>query len=159
LLWKANLYGAFVGDYETAYSTDPFDDSIQPSGKNAAFRPQMLTYPVQDGLISTVQWEAIREGVTDVRYLTTYFAALRECKDNHVAGDLVKSSAADVAAFLAKPLDQLSDADLQAGRFMIATYAAKLRGILDAYYVTHPLYGAAPPVKSHEIRGRAVWGP
>ena len=45
----------------------------------------MLTYPVKDGVLDTLQWEACREGVTDVRYLTTMYAALRECKDAQVA--------------------------------------------------------------------------
>lgn len=160
LLWRANLYGAIASDYETAYSTDPFDDNVQPPGKNAANRPQMLTYPTQDGLISTVQWEAIRQGINDVRYMTTFAAAVRECRDNHLAPDLVKEASDAVDAFLAKPADSLTDADLEAGRMLVANYANKLRALLDAYYIKHPIFGSQPAAKDQnkELRPRAVWG-
>jgi hypothetical protein len=147
LLWRANLYGAIASDYQTAYETDPFDDLAQPAGKNAPYRPQMLTYPTQDGLISTIQWEAIREGITDARYLTTYYAAYRECKDAHVAPDLVNTSFTQINAFLSKPLASYSDVELQKGRLLVANYAVRLRLILDAYYKTHPLFGSTPAPK------------
>lgn len=137
LLWRANLYGAFASDYETSFGADPFDDSAAVSGPNAAFRPQMLTYPVQGGVLSTVQWEAIREGVTDVRYLTTFYAALRECKDNHVAKDTASEAEAAIGKFLLKPISAMSDETMQEGRFMIANYTVKLRKALDAYYAKH----------------------
>ena len=37
----------------------------------ALLRSQMLTFPAQDGVMDTLRWEAAREGVVDVRYLTT----------------------------------------------------------------------------------------
>jgi hypothetical protein len=36
-----------------------------------AFRDHVFAYPTTDGVISTVEWEGFREGVDDVRYLTT----------------------------------------------------------------------------------------
>jgi hypothetical protein len=145
LLWKCNVYGAMASDYQTAFGTDPFDDTLVPTGANAPYRPQMLTYPAQGGLISTIQWEGMREGVTDVRFLTTFFAAWRECKDNHLVPDLLKQYDADVRGFLAGPLQTLTEDELQQGRLMIATRAQKLRSTVDAYYVTHPLMGSVRP--------------
>jgi hypothetical protein len=60
----------------------------------------MLTYPTQNGVIDTVQWESIREGINDVRYLTTFYTALRECKDAKV--DLVEVAKAEteITSFL-----------------------------------------------------------
>ena len=35
------------------------------------YRDQNFTYPVSNGILSTIQWEGFREGIDDVRYLTT----------------------------------------------------------------------------------------
>ena len=101
LLWKANLYGAFLPDYQTAFGANPYDEtSAGAAPSKIAFRPLMLTYPVHGGVLDTLQWEACREGVTDVRYLTTMYAALRECKDAHIAKPLVGEAEAYVKTFL-----------------------------------------------------------
>jgi len=140
LLWRSGLYGAYLPDYQTAFGTDPYDESSAgaPPSK-AAYRPLMLTYPVQNGVLDTVHWEACREGVTDVRYLTTMFSALRECKDNYVAPALVSSAETYVKAFLDKPLATLPGADYDVARSKVADYAIKLRTAVDAYYKTHPV--------------------
>ena len=139
LLWRSKLYGGFVADYQSTLGTDPFDEhSTGAPQALSAYRPQMLTYPVQDGVIDTVQWEAVREGINDVRYLTTFFAALRECKDNHVAKDLVTEAESYVTLFLDKPLPLLSDSDYQEARTKIAGYAVTLRKAVDAFYKANP---------------------
>jgi len=35
------------------------------------YRPENYTYPTKNGFVPTIQWEATREGIDDVRYLTT----------------------------------------------------------------------------------------
>lgn len=133
LLWRANLYGAFVPSYQAAFGTDPYDEtSAGAAPTKSAFRPQMLTYPVQDGLLDTLQWEAAREGVTDVRYLTTMYAALRECKDAHIAGPLGAAAEIYVKTFLDKPLAALPEAEIDRFRLKVADYAVKLRAAVDA---------------------------
>ena len=110
LLWRSNLYGAFLPDYQTAFGLDPYDEtSAGACPSKAAFRPLMLTYPVKDGVLDTLQWEACREGVNDVRYLTTMYAALRECKDAHIAKPLVGEAEGYVKTFLDKPLANLPE--------------------------------------------------
>jgi hypothetical protein len=69
-----------------------------------------------------------------VRYLTTFYAALRECKDNHLEDDLVQTSQNQVSGFLNKAFWTLSDADYQAERETIAHYAIILRQAVDGYY-------------------------
>ena len=140
LLWRSGLYGAYLPDYQTAFGMDPYDESSAgaPLSK-AAYRPLMLTYPVQNGVLDTVHWEACREGVTDVRYLTTMFSALRECKDNHLAPALVASAETYVKTFLDKPLTALPGADYDVTRSKVADYAIKLRTAVDAYYKAHPV--------------------
>lgn len=134
LLWRANLYGAFVPSYQAAFGADPYDETSAGAAlTKAAFRPQMLTYPVQDGLLDTLQWEAAREGVTDVRYLTTMYAALRECKDAHIAKPLVDAAETYVKTFLDKPLAALPEAETDRFRLKVADYAVKMRAAVDAY--------------------------
>ena len=138
LLWKSNLYGAFLPDYQTAFGSDPYDETSAGAGPSkAAFRPLMLTYPVQGGVLDTLQWEACREGVTDVRYLTTMYAALRECKDAHVAKPLTTEAETYVKTFLTKPLANLPEGQYDGFRSKIATYAIALRKSVDTYNKAH----------------------
>ena len=138
LLWRSNLYGAFLPDYQTAFGADPYDeDSAGAAPAKAAFRPLMLTYPVKDGVVDTLQWEACREGVNDVRYLTTMYAALRECKDAHIAKPLVSEAEGYVKTFLDKPLANLPESQLDAFRTQVANYSIELRRQVDAYNKAH----------------------
>ncbi len=140
LLWRANLYGAYLPDYQTAFGTDPYDEtSVGACPSKAAFRPLMLTYPVKDGVLDTLQWEACREGVNDVRYLTTMYAALRECKDAHIAKPLVTEAETYVKTFLDKPLANLPDDQYDTFRAQVANYAMLLRKAVDAYNKAHAL--------------------
>lgn len=138
LLWKSNLYGAFLPDYQTAFGTDPYDEtSAGASPSKAAFRPLMLTYPVKDGVLDTLQWEACREGVNDVRYLTTMYAAMRECKDAHIAKPLVEEAETYVKTFLDKPLANLPEAQYDTFRTGVMNHAIQLRRAVDTYNKTH----------------------
>ena len=135
---RANLYGAFLPDYQTAFGTDPYDlASGGAAPDRAALRSQMLTYPAQDGVIDTLRWEAAREGVVDVRYLTTLYDNLRQCKDAHVAKPLTDQAEAFVKGFLDKSPAVLTDADLDKARAQTAHYALLLRAQLDAYGKEH----------------------
>ena len=138
LLWKSNLYGAFLPDYQTPFGTDPYDEtSAGAPPSKIAFRPLMLTYPVKGGVLDTLQWEACREGVTDVRYLTTLYAALRECKDAHIAKPLTSEAEAYVKTFLTKPLANLPEGQYDTFRSRIASYGIRLRAAVDTYNKAH----------------------
>ncbi len=138
LLWRANLYGAFLPAYQAPFGTDPYDDTSQGAPAFlAAYRPQMLTYPAADGVIDTLQWEAVREGITDVRYLTTLYTALRECKDAHLQKPLVAEAEAYAKTFLGNPLVGRPESDLDKARVRIAAYALQLRTAVDAYNKAH----------------------
>ena len=64
-LWKAGYDGACDYAYQHAFGNiyDDFD--------HERYRDHVFAYPIVDGVIPTVQWEGFREGVDDVRYLTT----------------------------------------------------------------------------------------
>ena len=133
LLWRANLYGAYLPDYQTAFGADPYDEtSAGAAPSRTAFRPLMLTYPAQGGVLDTLQWEACREGVNDVRYLTTMYDNLRQCKDAHVARPLVGQAEGYVKAFLSKPLANLPETQYDTFRAQVANYTMLLRKALDA---------------------------
>jgi hypothetical protein len=53
----------------------PWDDFDFAKDRVLAF-----TYPTVDGVVDTLQWEAVREGVDDVRYVTTLRKAIAAAK-------------------------------------------------------------------------------
>jgi hypothetical protein len=145
------LYGGYVSDYETSYDSDPFNDASPPvDPSDSMLRPAMLTYPAQQGVIDTVQWEAIREGINDVRYLTTFYTALRECKDAKIDLVLIGKAQTDVTNFLNSAFWLMSDSDYQKGRMMITNYALQLRKAVDNYN-THQ-NGASRQSSSFQVK-------
>lgn len=88
--------------------------------------------PAKDGdradSLDSLLCEALREGVNDTRYITTYMKALRELKDKKRASDkeYIASTEAYLASFLAKPLDKITPADLRVFRAKMAEFAMKL---------------------------------
>lgn len=64
-LWKAGYDGCMDYAYQKNYNA-MWNDFDYPR-----YREETFTYPTSDGLISTVQWEGFRQGVTDMRYLST----------------------------------------------------------------------------------------
>ncbi len=134
LLQRAHLYGAYLPEYQLCLGSDPYDDSSAGApDRLSAFRPEMLTYPAATGVIDTVKWEAVREGITDERYLTTMFAALRECKDDHIQSAVAKQAQVYFNTLMDKPLTLLTDSEYDAARAQIASFAVTLRTAADAY--------------------------
>lgn len=61
----------FAGTLSYAYQAGAcWDDWMQWNKSN--YRPNVLAYPTIDKPIPTLQWEAWREGVDDIKYLATY---------------------------------------------------------------------------------------
>ncbi|MGI6296422.1 MAG: hypothetical protein ACOX3G_10060 [Armatimonadota bacterium] len=75
---------------------------------------------------------AMREGVVDTRYITTYMKALRELKDKkrQADKDYIASTESYLAAFLVKPLDKLTPADLRGFRLKMVEFTNKLEARL-----------------------------
>lgn len=70
LLWQQDYDGAMDHAYQVSYrhTWNDFDDS--------GFRDENMTFATADGVIDTIEWEGYREGVDDVRYLTTLIESL-----------------------------------------------------------------------------------
>lgn len=109
LLWKAGLDGALI----------PIDE------------PQST--------LGTVQWEAVREGLDDTRYLTTFMSALREVKDAlkvdgtknaTLAGKAAGDAEAYINAVMMKPLKDLTNGDYHNARWKLAQHIIALRKVL-----------------------------
>jgi hypothetical protein len=76
LLWQENYDGAMDYAYQHGFGTvwNDFDSH------GNSYRDHNFTYPTVDGVIDTIQWEGFREGVDDVRYLTTLLRLVEEKK-------------------------------------------------------------------------------
>lgn len=70
-LWKAEYDGAMNYAYQHNFGDIYVDDDHE------TFRDHVFAYPTVDGVIDTIQWEGFREGVDDVRYVTTLLKAIK----------------------------------------------------------------------------------
>lgn len=82
--------------------------------------------------VRSLRAEALREGIDDTRYLTTYMKALRELKDKKRDQDKDYISATEtcLANFMKKPLDGITVSDLCELRSKMAEYSMKLESML-----------------------------
>jgi len=85
-LWKSGYDGTMNYAYQH-YFGHVWNDFDGPGHRDHVF-----AYPTVDGVIDTAQWEGFREGVDDVRYISTLLAAIRKAK-----ADPVKQAAAVAA--------------------------------------------------------------
>ena len=104
-LWKAGYDGAMDYAYQHSFGHEWNDFD------NQSYRDHTMAYPAQNGVIGTIQWEGFREGVDDVRYLSTLLQAVKTAQ---AAGGEKARRAAATGAWLAT-LDP-SEADLDAVR-------------------------------------------
>jgi len=66
LLSKLQVDGIAIYAYQCEMGQDPWDDF-----DHKKYRDHMMTYPTLTGPIPTIQWEGLREGIDDIRYLST----------------------------------------------------------------------------------------
>ena len=78
-LWQMNYDGAMHYAYQDSFGNgwNDFDHSV--------YRDHNFVYPTVDGVIDTLQWEGAREGVDDVRYLTTLLAEINKAGETPLA--------------------------------------------------------------------------
>ncbi|MCX7918200.1 MAG: hypothetical protein N3A72_01065 [bacterium] len=86
LLWQNNYDGAADYAYQHSFG-NIWNDFDHPQ-----YRDHVFAYPTVDGVIDTIAWEGYREGVDDVRYLTTLLQAIETAKKSN------SSSLRDIAA-------------------------------------------------------------
>ncbi len=84
-LWNTGIDGIFPYVYQDVRN-NPYDDFDVWSSSHP-YRDHLVTYPSQNGPVPTVQWEALREGLDDMRYLQTwqYYKTLAGSVDSAAA--------------------------------------------------------------------------
>jgi hypothetical protein len=87
MLWKRGEDGVCNYAYQHAFGASIYDDF-----DDVNYRDHVYAYPTVDGVIDTVQWEGVREGVNDLRYLTTLLRAIDEAKGRLHAQDTVRAA-------------------------------------------------------------------
>jgi hypothetical protein len=89
-LWKSSADGIqpFCYQFMPVYPFSPFNDfdewmpDLQVGGDKGAFKDPMATYPAKRGAIPTVQWEGMREGIIDLKYITTLHQSLQRYENS-----------------------------------------------------------------------------
>ena len=110
-LWKAGYDGAMNYAYQHNFGDIYVDDDHE------TFRDHVFAYPTVDGVIDTIQWEGFREGVDDVRYLTTLLKVIE-----NATGD--KEELASEAMEWVEAID--TDGDLQTIRAKMVRWILQL---------------------------------
>lgn len=102
-LWQKDYDGALDYAYQHAFGSiwNDFDHTV--------WRDHNFTYPTIDGVIDTIQWEGWREGVNDIRYLTTLLGAIDTAKAQGVDTSAAESYLANlkVSNLMVTDLDQV----------------------------------------------------
>ena len=100
------LYGALPGPYESA------------------------VVPVAGGIVGSVQWEAVREGIDDIRYIGILKALIRELRDLKAYKSETDLADSYLIGALSKPLIDLSPSQQQDIRRGVIDRALKLQALL-----------------------------
>lgn len=65
-LWCAGYDGAMLYAYQHQFGPNIWNDF-----DDKTYRDHVFAYPTSDGVVDTIEWEGLREGIDDVRYATT----------------------------------------------------------------------------------------
>lgn len=101
-LWKTGAEGISPYCYQhmPVYPNSPFDDfdewepDFHESGIDRPFKDHMTTYPAQEAIIPTLQWEALRDGIIDYRFWYTLDHLIEQFSnsENKEAADLASAA-------------------------------------------------------------------
>ncbi len=89
-----------------------------------------LVYLGGNSWINTINVEALREGMNDIRYLTTLMGVYREALDKKLAPELTLEVSGYVKKLLATPAEKLTYSSLQDARAKMTDYIVKLRKVV-----------------------------
>ena len=140
MVWRANLDGACPYAYRHVYQGDPFrreDSRDERKGE----RNSMYTYPSKTGPIPTIQWEAAREGIDDVRYLQTLKFWTDRAAASGAAGPEAKQAIAEARRILAIGLDATKDYDALLGSLTPAYFDSLRKRVIRSIVRTKALAG------------------
>ena len=105
LLWQNDYDGAMNFNYYTGGG--PSWGNVWNDFDGQYYNDHNMVYPTTAGVIDTVQWEGYREGVDDVRYLTSLLDAIGKARKSDIGERRSRAMSADAY------LKELKDADLR----------------------------------------------
>lgn len=149
LLYNASVIGVspYCYQHRPVAPFSPFDDFDQwePNFRigpdTRSLRDAMTTYPARNGVIPTLQFEGMRAGITDLRYLRTLEVFAERTKNIPDGQNIAAQAFAAVEKHMKRiqpselrinsetnvePLDSLNATDLDAFRSEIAGYVLQL---------------------------------
>ena len=94
--WVSKIDGIFPYEYQgfprsVAYSKDERFIPRFRGKKNRTFRSWCVAYPSKEGPVSTLQWEGMRLGINDVKYLTYLQELLKKTDKKDLVKDIQRS--------------------------------------------------------------------
>ncbi|HEY9732037.1 MAG TPA: hypothetical protein V6C89_08995 [Drouetiella sp.] len=111
-LWKSGAAGISPYCYQhmPTYPNSPFNDfdewepDFHEGGIKRPFKDHMTTYPAKAGVIPTLQWEALRDGITDFKYWFTLHSWIEKglTSENNDAVQLASTARERSNAILAR---------------------------------------------------------
>ena len=103
LLWKAGYDGAMDYAYQHGSGGPLMWNDFDAADETIPYRDHVMAYATSDGVVDTIQWEGYREGVDDLRYLSTLLEAIE-------SADATAQARAEAQVFV-KSIDPSGDLD------------------------------------------------
>lgn len=127
----SGFYGAFVRTNPGPAVGEVAEEATSPATEGLTLaRPYISKNAVGDPATDTLQWEAAREGIDDIRYLTNLKTYLREVKDLKIRKDATDEAELFLQKALSRSLVNVSPGELQTIRRGVADRSLKLLTIL-----------------------------
>ncbi|MCK5802929.1 MAG: hypothetical protein KAI66_08865 [Lentisphaeria bacterium] len=122
LLWKYDYDGAATNAYQHTFGAtwNDFD--------HVTYRAHTIAYPTMNGVVDTIAWEGYREGVDDVRYVTTLETAIGQARKTQDHTRKRNATAAEHYLRQLKAGGEIETDDLDAIRREIITHIINTRG-------------------------------
>ena len=137
LLMKSPATGAMPYTYSTLEAEQPFDDWSALQQGQISRAGGGAVYHTRDGTLSTIQWEAAREGIDDARYVSTLENLVNKASQNPKWATETKQAKQTLASVfdrlpshLYKTIDEISPTAVDSMRTQIIAAILKLRGTL-----------------------------
>jgi hypothetical protein len=125
VMWKYNYDGIANNAYQHTFGLT-WNDFDHPR-----YRSHSFTYPTVDGVIDTIAWEGWREGIDDVRYITTLEKTIEQAEQagNEKPTDILTAARSFVKKL--KNSTTIETADLDELRREIVKHILKLQDTND----------------------------
>ena len=114
LLWKAGYDGAMDYAYQHGFGGHMWNDFDAANSAPHNYRDHVMAYVTSDGVVDTLQWEGYREGVDDLRYLSTLLQEIGRAKNDPARAEQARKIEKWVAT-----IDPNGDLDKLRGQIVI----------------------------------------